>query len=62
MPHTMVVYKWACCPDAFVTFTCNFEMAWNQENVATRTTILRSTEFSNPNVQNQAEKIDQWHS
>jgi len=35
-------------------------MAWNQENVATRTTILRSTEFSNPNVQNQAEKIDQW--
>jgi hypothetical protein len=19
----MVIYKWACCPDAFVTFTCN---------------------------------------
>jgi hypothetical protein len=19
----MEIYKWACCPDAFVTFTCN---------------------------------------
>ncbi len=37
-------------------------MAWDQESIVARTVTSGLTRFGNPNVQNQAEGVDQWHS
>jgi hypothetical protein len=55
----MVICRWAGCPDAFVTFTCNPQWFEIKESVAIRTVTSGSTRFGNPNVQNQAEGVDQ---
>jgi hypothetical protein len=58
----MVICRWARCLDAFVTFTYNPPMAWDQESVDARTITLGLTEFGNPSVQNQVKEVYQWHS
>jgi hypothetical protein len=37
-------------------------MDWDQKSVVAWTTTSRSTGFGNPNVQNQVEGVNQWHS